>query len=106
MYSMVTDVFARRSLIRAPLANGAMEMNPRVSAGAGRATTHDRREVSKMNMIPDKLRIETELEDDGRWIADAPDLPGVTVYGATREEAIAKARELAAKVLAERGETP
>lgn len=48
------------------------------------------------------LRIETERESDGRWIADVPDLPGVLSYGATREEAIAKAEMLALRVLADR----
>ena len=48
------------------------------------------------------LRIEIEQEDDGRWIAEVPDLPGVMVYGATREEAIAKVRALALRVVAER----
>ena len=48
------------------------------------------------------LRIEMEQEDDGRWIAEVPDLPGVTVYGATREEAIAKVKAQALRVVAER----
>jgi predicted RNase H-like HicB family nuclease len=55
------------------------------------------------------LRIEIEREDDGRWIAEIPDLPGVMVYAATREEAIVKARALALRVVAERierGEAP
>ena len=30
------------------------------------------------------LRIETEIEEDGRWIALVPELPGVTAYGADR----------------------
>lgn len=30
--------------------------------------------------------IETEREDDGRWLAEAPDLPGVMTYGQTRDE--------------------
>ena len=51
------------------------------------------------------LRIEIEQEDDGRWIAEVPDLPGVMVYGATREEAIAKVRALALRVVAERIES-
>ncbi len=34
------------------------------------------------------IRIETEQEVDGRWIAEAIDLPGVMVYGKTREDAI------------------
>ena len=48
------------------------------------------------------LRIEMEQEDDGRWIAEVPDLPGVIVYGATREEAVAKVKALALRVVAER----
>lgn len=43
-----------------------------------------------------------EQEDDGRWIAEVPDLPGVIVYGATREEAIAKVRDLTIRVVTER----
>jgi len=45
--------------------------------------------------------IETEREDDGRWIAEVPELAGVFAYGATREEAMAKAEVLALRVLAE-----
>jgi predicted RNase H-like HicB family nuclease len=54
------------------------------------------------------LTIETEQEDDGRWIAEIPQLPGVLAYGATADEASAKAEILALRVLAERlehGET-
>lgn len=46
--------------------------------------------------------IETDREEGGRWIADIPDLPGVTAYGGTREEAIARAEALALRVLADR----
>jgi predicted RNase H-like HicB family nuclease len=49
-----------------------------------------------------KFVIELELEDDGRWIGEVPDLPGVLVYGASREEAIAHAQALALRVLADR----
>lgn len=48
-----------------------------------------------------KLTIETEREEDGRWIAEVPELPGVMVYGNTREEAMAQAEVLALRVLAE-----
>jgi predicted RNase H-like HicB family nuclease len=48
------------------------------------------------------LHIETELEDDGRWIAEIPQLPGVLAYGTTAEEASARAEILALRVLAER----
>ena len=46
--------------------------------------------------------IEHEREEDGRWIAEVPELPGVLAYGATREEAMVKAETLALRVLAER----
>ena len=47
------------------------------------------------------LTIETEQEDDGRWIAEIPELSGVLAYGATRDEAMARAEILALRVLAE-----
>ena len=46
-----------------------------------------------------KYSIEFELEDDGRWIAEIPQLPGVMVYGATREEARTRVEALALRVL-------
>lgn len=48
------------------------------------------------------LTIEIELEEDGRWIAEVPDLSGVMTYGKTREEAVARVQALALRVLAER----
>jgi predicted RNase H-like HicB family nuclease len=48
-----------------------------------------------------KLTIETEREDDGRWIAEVPELPGVLAYGATENDAAAKAEALALRVLAD-----
>jgi predicted RNase H-like HicB family nuclease len=48
------------------------------------------------------LTIETEREDDGRWIAEVSDLAGVLAYGATRDEAVARAEALALRVLADR----
>ncbi len=46
--------------------------------------------------------IEIELEDDGRWIAEVMELPGVLVYGQTCDEAIAKVQALALHVVADR----
>jgi predicted RNase H-like HicB family nuclease len=46
--------------------------------------------------------IECEREDDGRWLAEVPQLPGVLAYGASRDEAMARAEILALRVLAER----
>ena len=54
------------------------------------------------------MNIEVEREEDGRWIAGIPDLPGVMVYGQSRAEAISKVKALALRVLADRlehGET-
>jgi predicted RNase H-like HicB family nuclease len=52
-----------------------------------------------------KLSIEYEREEDGRWLAEVSELPGVLVYGSTVEEATAKVEALARRVLAERTET-
>jgi predicted RNase H-like HicB family nuclease len=52
--------------------------------------------------------IECEQEDDGRWLAEVLELPGVLTYGATKDQAIVKAETLALRVIAERleqGET-
>jgi predicted RNase H-like HicB family nuclease len=48
------------------------------------------------------MTIETEKEEDGRWIAEVPDLPGVLVYSNTRSSAIAKAKAMALRVIADR----
>ena len=48
-----------------------------------------------------QLTVETEREVDGRWIAEVPQLPGVMVYGGTREAAITQAEVLALRVFAE-----
>ena len=46
--------------------------------------------------------VEYEQEEDGRWLAEVLELPGVMVYGHTKEEALAKAQALALRVVAER----
>ena len=48
------------------------------------------------------LKIESEREADGRWLAEVPSLAGVLAYGATAEEARAKATALALRVIADR----
>lgn len=45
--------------------------------------------------------VETEQEEDGRWIAEVLELPGVLAYGKTDLEAVAKAQALALRVIAE-----
>lgn len=48
------------------------------------------------------LTIEVEQEDDGRWLAEVLELPGVLAYGQTRQEAIERAQSLSLRVLADR----
>ena len=48
------------------------------------------------------ITFEIELEIDGRWIAEVPELRGVMAYGATELQAIGNAEALALRVLAER----
>ena len=50
------------------------------------------------------LIVETEREEDGRWLAEIAILPGVMGYGASREAAVVKAKALAFRVLADRVE--
>ncbi len=52
--------------------------------------------------MPLSFQIEIEREDDGRWIAEVPDLPGVMTYGKSRDDAIAHVQALALRVLADR----
>lgn len=53
--------------------------------------------------------IETEREEDGRWLAEIAELPGVLAYGQTEDEAMARVQALALRVIADRlehGESP
>ena len=46
--------------------------------------------------------LECEPEDDGRWLAEVLELPGVLAYGDSKEQAMARAEALALRVIAER----
>jgi predicted RNase H-like HicB family nuclease len=48
------------------------------------------------------LAIETEREEDGRWLAEVLELPGAMTYGQTQDEAIARVKALALRVIADR----
>ncbi len=55
------------------------------------------------------MTTDLDREEDGRWIAEAVELPGVMCYGRTRDEAIGNAERLAIEVIADRvahGELP
>jgi predicted RNase H-like HicB family nuclease len=57
--------------------------------------------MSSSPKVPE-VRIEIEREEDGRWLADVPALPGVMAYGNTSEEAVRGAQALALRVIADR----
>lgn len=48
------------------------------------------------------FKVEVEQEEDGRWLAEVLELPGVLAYGPSRETAVAKVQALALRVVAER----
>ncbi len=48
------------------------------------------------------MKVEIDREEDGRWLAEVPDLSGVMAYGTTRHDAIARAEALALRVIADR----
>jgi predicted RNase H-like HicB family nuclease len=52
--------------------------------------------------VPRCLEIEIEQEEDGRWIAELPDLPGAMAYGDTREDAVAHVQALALRIAADK----
>ena len=48
------------------------------------------------------MHIEIDREEDGRWLGEIPELPGVMAYGQTQAEAVAKVKALALRVMADR----
>jgi predicted RNase H-like HicB family nuclease len=52
--------------------------------------------------ISNHFTIETEQEDDTRWIAEILEISGVLVYGSTQQQAITKAQALALRVIADK----
>ncbi|MFH0908683.1 MAG: type II toxin-antitoxin system HicB family antitoxin [bacterium] len=48
------------------------------------------------------MKLEIEQEDDGRWLAEVPELPGVMAYGKSRQDAVDKVEAIALRVLADR----
>lgn len=49
-----------------------------------------------------QFAIEVDREDDGRWMAEVRDLPGVMAYGQNRDDVLTRVQALALRVLAER----
>jgi predicted RNase H-like HicB family nuclease len=53
-------------------------------------------------MTQPRIEIEIEIEEDGRFIAEAPSLPGAMAYGRTRQEAVRRVQALVLRVIADR----
>jgi predicted RNase H-like HicB family nuclease len=56
-----------------------------------------------------RLAVEFDREEDGRWIAEVPTLPGVLAYGITKRDALRRVSAIALRTLAdkvEQGRTP
>jgi len=49
-----------------------------------------------------RFKVEVEREDDGRWLAEVVELPGVLAYGDTEQAALSRVQALALRVVAER----
>ncbi len=58
----------------------------------------------KTNKNINAFSVEFDREEDGRWIAEVPKLPGVLAYGNTRSEAKQKVYAIALRTLADRAE--
>jgi predicted RNase H-like HicB family nuclease len=95
---------ARHSASQALPRSHRVERRPQLNAGVVRTldAAAGARGVQYVQRPRMKLTVETEREDDGRWIAEVPDLPGVLAYGGTEGEARARAQALALRVVADR----
>jgi predicted RNase H-like HicB family nuclease len=51
-----------------------------------------------------EFKVEIDREEDGRWIAEIPALPGVMAYGNTQAEAVASVQALALRVASQTAE--
>jgi predicted RNase H-like HicB family nuclease len=49
-----------------------------------------------------QVRIEVEREEYGRYMAEAPSVPGALAYGATPQEAVRRVKALVLRVIADR----
>ena len=54
------------------------------------------------SLIPTNFSIEVEQEDDGRWIAEILEIPGILVYAFTQQQAISNVQALALRVIADK----
>lgn len=81
------------------LCSSSIKRNGKAAEPGGKIARSERK-TKGGRIVP--LNIEVEQEEDGRWLAEAPDLPGVLAYAQTRQEAIERVQVLSLRVLADR----
>ncbi len=59
----------------------------------------------KQHKVVPSLAVEFDREEDGRWIAEIPKLPGVLAYGSTKQSALRRVYAIALRTLADKVET-
>jgi predicted RNase H-like HicB family nuclease len=59
-------------------------------------------EITMSTQISTNFTIDTEQEEDGRWIAEVLEIPGVLAYGENQQQAIAHVQALALRVIADK----
>jgi predicted RNase H-like HicB family nuclease len=73
----------------------------KIGSAPAKAVEPPKARKSMKRKSPMTLKVEIDREDDGRWIADIPGVPGAMAYGSTRNEAIKLACALALRILAD-----
>jgi predicted RNase H-like HicB family nuclease len=73
----------------------------KIAAAPAKGVEPPKDRKSRKRKSPMTLKVEVDREDDGRWIADIPAVPGAMAYGSTRNEAIKLACALALRILAD-----
>jgi predicted RNase H-like HicB family nuclease len=81
--------------------NYLRKVKPITSSGILTYMTSERKPPHGIGSQDLRFVIETELETDGRWIAEIPQVPGALAYGATKEEAVNKAYAIALRSIAD-----
>src|SRR6266446_4057723 len=80
-----------------------MKQKERPSAAAGAKLPGYRRgrpkHATSGRVVDQRLQVEIEREEDGRWLAEVVDLPGVMAYGQSPEAASVEVEKVALRIL-------
>ncbi len=100
--SLVTRWVSEQSGGRCPGCGSALRSPPRHLPRDSRVGFRVGHSTLESILSQKSMKIETEKEIDGRWIAEVPELPGVMVYGQTQADAVTKVKALALRLIADR----